>query len=91
MHVSHSQDEVLLHCATFANVSTFHSSQQDHAGRLDDSKWFESLMFYAFRVGDDNVTSADHDVTLVPTLIEKVIISKLTRKFQSSDFVFHRN
>ena len=62
---------------------------QEKAGKLDDTRWFESLMFYAFRMGDDSLSATDQDVKLVPSIIEKVVISKLTCKCMCS-IIEHR-
>ena len=55
---------------------------QENSGKLDDTRWFESLMFYAFRMGDDSLSATDQDVKLVPSIVEKVVISKLTCKYR---------
>ncbi len=54
-------------------------AMQEDAGRVEDTKWFETLMFYAFRGGGDDTTAGDQDLRLVPTLVEKVVITRLTR------------
>ena len=40
-------------------------------------KWFEVLMFYGFREGEEPDPS-DPDTQLLPELVDKVIVTKLT-------------
>lgn len=39
--------------------------------------WYESLMFYGHRK-DEQLNASDPDIKLIPTLIEKVLLPKLT-------------
>ena len=63
---------------------------QENSGKLDDNRWFESLMFYAFRMGDDSLTATDQDVKLVPSIVEKVVITKLTCKYMCDIIECHK-
>ena len=40
-------------------------------------EWYESLMFYGYREGED-LDPKDSDLKLIPSLIEKVLLPKLT-------------
>lgn len=49
---------------------------------LDKYKWFSTLMLYGANTKDTEESLLnDPDVNLVPTVIEKIIIPKFTRKF----------
>ncbi|XP_078001429.1 PAX3- and PAX7-binding protein 1-like [Glandiceps talaboti] len=44
---------------------------------FEHMEWFESLMFYGFREGE-GIEKEDPDVKLMPSLLEKVVLPKLT-------------
>ena len=44
-------------------------------------KWFQSLLFYCYQEGIDPDPS-DDDVHLIPQIIDRVIVSKLTSKYK---------
>ena len=39
-------------------------------------------MFYAFRMGHDSLSATDQDVKLVSSIVEKVVVSKLTCEYK---------
>lgn len=45
--------------------------------RIEDMEWFQVLMFYGYRNGNDLDTS-DEDLELIPRLVDLVVIPKLT-------------
>lgn len=44
---------------------------------LEDCRWFQVLMYYGFQEGV-GLDMDDDDVQLIPSLVEKVVLSKLT-------------
>ena len=44
---------------------------------METMNWFEDLMFYGFREGEEPAVD-DEDLQLVPRLVDKVVIPKLT-------------
>ena len=52
---------------------------REGCGQLEDYLWFQILMFYGFQEGEDPERD-DEDVQLVPNIVEKVVLPKLTGK-----------
>ncbi|XP_056016602.1 PAX3- and PAX7-binding protein 1-like isoform X2 [Ostrea edulis] len=44
---------------------------------FEDMKWFDTLVFYGFRL-QDTVFKGDDDIGLLPSIVEKVLLPKLT-------------
>ena len=44
--------------------------------RIEDMEWFQVLMFYGYRNGND-LDTADEDLELIPRLVDLVVIPKL--------------
>ncbi len=49
---------------------------QNGVADFEELAWYESLMFYSFR--DQEISTADSDLKLVPSLVEKVLVPRLT-------------
>ncbi len=50
---------------------------QVDCANFEEASWFESLMFYGYQEGHTQ-HSDDADIKLMPSLIEKVLLPKLT-------------
>lgn len=50
---------------------------QDGCGNFEENPWFESLMFYGCRDREE-LQPDDNDIKLIPSIIEKVLLPKLT-------------
>ena len=57
------------------------SVAQAHSADFENSSWYEALMFYSF-TEDGSVVRNDQDVKLVPSVIDKVLIPKVTGEKQ---------
>ncbi|XP_061176803.1 PAX3- and PAX7-binding protein 1-like [Saccostrea echinata] len=44
---------------------------------FEDTKWFETLIFYGFKL-QETISKGDDDARLLPSIVEKVILPKLT-------------
>ncbi len=51
----------------------------DNGGALEDAQWFNVLMFYGFIEGIEPEQD-DQDLLLIPNIVEKVVVPKLTGK-----------
>ena len=50
---------------------------QEGCGSFEENPWFESLMFYGYRDREE-LQPDDNDIKLIPSIIEKVLLPKLT-------------
>lgn len=50
---------------------------QANCADFEDMKWFDTLVFYGFRL-QDTVFKGDDDIGLLPSIVEKVLLPKLT-------------
>ena len=50
---------------------------QDNCPDFEAMQWFEVLMFYGFREGEE-LDLSDPDTRLLPELVDRVIVTKLT-------------
>jgi hypothetical protein len=54
---------------------------QDGCLEFERAKWYDTLILYGLKEGEtEDGLKQDPDVKLVPTVIEKVLLPKLTRK-----------
>ncbi|XP_062609801.1 PAX3- and PAX7-binding protein 1-like [Saccostrea cucullata] len=44
---------------------------------FEDTRWFDTLIFYGFKL-QETISKGDDDVRLLPSIVEKVILPKLT-------------
>lgn len=44
---------------------------------FEEMSWFEVLMFYGYREGEEP-DSSDEDLQLIPQLVDKVLVPRLT-------------
>ena len=51
--------------------------QDEKCVDFEEMPWYEALMFYGYKEGEDP-SPADLDLKLIPSLIEKVLLPKLT-------------
>lgn len=57
---------------------------------LDKYKWYSTLMLYGMQKNEtEESLLTDPDVNLVPTVVEKIIVPKLTRKFGKYYYFYH--
>lgn len=54
----------------------------NYSCQLEDMVWFQVLMFFGFREGQE-VDPADDDLQLIPNLVDLVVVPKLTGKLPS--------
>ncbi|XP_077865029.1 PAX3- and PAX7-binding protein 1-like [Saccoglossus kowalevskii] len=60
---------------------------EPHCVDIEEMRWFESLIFYGFREYD-GIDKEDLDNKLMPSLVEKVILPKLTSFWMDSQLAF---
>ena len=54
---------------------------QDGCLEFERAKWYDTLILYGLKEGEtEDGLKQDPDLQLVPTIIEKVLLPKLTRK-----------
>lgn len=44
---------------------------------FEDTKWFDTLVFYGFKL-TETIAKEDDDVRLLPSIVEKVVLPKLS-------------
>lgn len=59
------------------NLSFFFFSAQAQCANFEYMLWFESLLFYGFEE-NSVLQRGDGDISLLPSIVEKVVLSKLT-------------
>jgi len=53
---------------------------QEHCADFEHSRWFNSLLHYGDAADDGDVSVDDLDLKLIPSIVEKVLLAKLTGK-----------
>ena len=66
------------------------SLSQDDCEDFEDMGWYEVLMFYGFREGEE-LDPSDPDTQMLPEMIDRVIITKLTSESHPHILTPHRN
>ena len=64
------------------NVFNFFIVFQENCRDFEETGWFETLVFYGFK-RDDTINKSDDDVRLLPNIVEKVLLPKVTSKYGS--------
>lgn len=60
-------------------MTTFELNFQARCKDFEETKWYESLIFFGFK-STDILQIEDDDIKLIPGIIEKVIVPKLNCK-----------
>ena len=55
-------------------------SWQENCVDFENSRWFSSLLHYGDTTNDDGVSADDVDMKLIPSIVEKLLLAKLTGK-----------
>ena len=55
---------------------------QENCKDFEELRWYESLLFYGFKEGEA-IDREDEDVKLLPAIVDKIILPKLSCKYQA--------
>lgn len=71
-----------------SSLITVFIAVQEECANFEYMLWFESLLFYGFEE-NSTLQRGDGDISLLPSIVEKVILSKLTGS--SLKFLWHNH
>lgn len=57
---------------------------QENCGDFEESQWYACLVFLGLHNEEDEASIEDDDVKLLPAIVDKIILPKLTSKTISS-------
>ena len=55
---------------------------QENCKDFEELRWYESLLFYGFKEGEA-IDREDEDVKLLPAIVDKIVLPKLSCKYQA--------
>lgn len=67
----------LIYLTIFLASLTFVFVLQADCMDFEDTKWFDTLVFYGFKL-QETIAKDDDDIRLLPSIVEKVVLPKLS-------------